>query len=60
MLDDVHRFTPFCMFYALVMAAYFSENTRALTSVLEIEFGPPHAGFGPVWSPQKARKFRHM
>ena len=32
MLDDMHWFTPFCMFYALVMAAYFSENTRALTS----------------------------
>ena len=27
---------------------------------LKIEFGPPHADFGSVWSPQKARKFRHM
>ena len=28
--------------------------------VLKIEFGPPHADFGSVWSPQKARKFRLM
>ena len=28
--------------------------------VLKIKFGPPHADFGSVWSPQKARKFRHM
>ena len=27
--------------------------------VLKIEFGPPHADFGSVWSPQKAHKFRH-
>ena len=27
--------------------------------VLKIEFGPQHADFGSVWSPQKARKFRH-
>ena len=27
--------------------------------VLKNEFGPQHAGFGSVWSPQKARKFRH-
>ena len=25
--------------------------------VLKIEFGPPHAYFGSVWPPQKARKF---
>ena len=28
--------------------------------VLRIEFGPQHADFGTVWSPQKACKFRHM
>ena len=28
--------------------------------VLKIEFVPPHAGFGSLWSPQKALKFRHM
>ena len=32
---------------------------EAADPVLKIEFGPPHAGFGSVWSPQKARKFRH-
>ena len=28
--------------------------------VLKIEFGPPHADFGSIWSPQKAREFRLM
>ena len=28
--------------------------------VLKIEFGPRHADFGFVWSPQKARKYHHM
>ena len=28
--------------------------------VLKIEFGPPHTDFGSVWSPQKARKYRHF
>ena len=37
----------------------WKHGSNILASVLKIEFGPPHAGFGSVWSPQKARKFRH-
>ena len=36
------------------------ELIKKLSRSQSIEFGSPHAGFGSVWSPPKARKFRHM
>ena len=47
--------------YILIISHYvLARHTEIAAPVLRIEFGPPHPNFGSVWSPQKARNFRHF